>query len=239
MSLTDLTLFQLVVKQAKWKCKAYSQLIFALIVLHLFWILLTVTVGTTSNGFGFNNLTINVQIYSLDSFIMFACLWAFITALLTQTNSYINPDYSVVTNHLSASLANIIVIIIYSFLATIISFLSLYIVAAIKFIQNVEIIMESSQFTLMQFCVVFLIILLLAAIGYFIGSAFHLHKLFGVGIIILIFLIVRSIEGQLLTVFTFYFQEGDGLFLLKALITVIFLFIVSVVLINRKEVVRR
>ena len=238
MSLNELPLSKLVGKQAKWKCKAYSQFLFVLIILHVFWILLTVTLGTSSRSDGWNNVTINIQIYSLDTFIAYTSIWAFIMAIVTQTNSKRSQDYSIVTNHLSASLANIIMLIVYSFIATILSFFSLYIVVGIKFIQNVDMMIESLLFTPIQFFVAFLIILFMAAIGYFIGTGFYLNKLIGVGIIILIFLIVRSIEGQLGTVISFYFQEDFGMFLLKVLMTVVFLFILSVILINRKEVIR-
>lgn len=239
MSLNNSNFSKVVIKQAKWKWKTYSQALVSLVILQIIIAFLT-SGGSGMYGGGFNGFNIDIHLYSLDVFIIITCLWAFITALLTQTKAYQQVYFSMVTNRVTANLANIIVLVIYSIIATIITFMSLYIVVATSLLfSETELIRETFLFSPMQFAVALFMILLATASGYFIGAAFYLSKLFGVAIIVLGIFVLLSLEEQMLTVLTFFFEAGYPLFIVNASGVSALLFAFAVIFTSRKEVVRR
>ena len=240
MSLTHKTLSQTVLIQAKWKVKAYSQALIPLLILQILMGFFNYGGGNGMSTMGNGTFSVKIHFYSLDIFLMATCLWAFITAFLIQTRGYRQTDLSTVTTRATGSIANALVLIFYSFIATIIIFMSLYmLVAVIQLNKGINMIPEVALFNLTQFLVTFFIILLASSSGYFVSSLFNLSKVIGsVFVLAFGYFFINVLDEQLLTVMKYYFEAGYTLFILKALISVALLFALPVAFLNRKEVVR-
>nr|WP_106782243.1 hypothetical protein [Lysinibacillus timonensis] len=240
MSLNKMTFFQVVRKQVKWKCKAYSQSFITLIIIQVILSLLAFN-GSGMSGTGTNDLQLDITFYSLDTLVIISCICAFITALLLQSKDNIQDDYSIVSSRITSSFSNSIFIIIYSFIATITTFTSFYIsVLMVQLISNTVLIREGVLINPIQFMVVFFILLLAASSGFFLGAAFYRAKMLGIGIIILSIVVINNVfEEQLLTLLTFFFEQGYLLFILKGIVVAMVLMSLSILLHSRKEVSRR
>ena len=240
MSLTHKTFPRVVLIQVKWKVMAYSQALITLLILQIVMYFFNYSgSGMSTRGNGL--ISLQTHFYSLDVFVISTCLWSFITAYLIQTKGYQKTNLSVVTNRATGNIANALVLIFYSFIATIIVHMSLYIlVAFIQLFKGVTMYPDVSLFSFTHFLVAFFTILLAASSGYFLSSLFNLSVVIG-GVFVLFFgfFLLRILDEQLLTIMKFYFEAGYLLFTVKALITAALLFLLPVVFLNGKEVVRR
>lgn len=239
MSLNKVSFSQTVLKQVKWKVKAYCQTLITLIFIQIGLSILT-SGGSITVGGGFNEVNLDIHYYSLDLNVIFTSIWALVTAIVIQTKGYRQNDYSVISTHFTASIANIIVLFIYSFIATIISFMTLYIlVAAVQLLGNITIMKESTLIEFSHFGVVFFIFLFASALGYLIGSLFNLSKGLGILIVVFVLLLIESFDTQWETVLTFFFSTGYLSFMLKTLMVSILLFALAIFSLSRKEVNRQ
>ncbi|MFC7688022.1 hypothetical protein [Ureibacillus sp. GCM10028918] len=241
MSLSHKTISQVVLMQTKWKIKTYSHCLIHLLILQILMCFFNYGSGSGMSKRGNETFTVQTNFYSLDVFLMAACLWAFIIAFLLQTKGIRQVDLSIVTNRATGSIANALVLIIYSFLATIVIYMSLYIIVAfIQLFKGIYMYPDVSLFNFMYFFISFFMILLAASSGYFMSSLFNLSMTIG-GFFVLIlgYFIFRVLDEQLLTLLYFYLEAGYLSFTVKALISAILLFVLPVVFLNWKEVVRR
>lgn len=240
MSLNKVSFSQTVLKQVKWKMRAYSQSLITLILIQV-TVSILISGGDITMGGGFNEVDINIHYYRLDSYIILSCIWALVIAILIQTKGYHHDDYSVITTRYTANLANIIVLFVYSFIAAIISFMTLYIlITLIQLVGNIAVMKEYTLFEFTQFGMVFFIILLAASIGYLIGSIFNLSRGLGILIVVLVLMFNLLLDNQPDVVLTnFLLKTGYISFMLKALTVCILLFVSAIFILSRKEVNRR
>ena len=125
-SLTKVTLKTIVQKQVKWKAKLYLSALGSLITLQVLFGLLFFYSGSASSGYGRGNLNVQFSIYSLDLFLMLTAFWALITATLFTTKTFQVDDLSVISSRTSSTIANMIILILYSGIAVIIMLSTLY-----------------------------------------------------------------------------------------------------------------
>lgn len=239
MSLNSYSFSQVLWKQVKWKLSAHSQALNTLIIIQIIIAFLGFNASSMS-GTGFNGIHLSIHFYSLDVMVFIACIWAFITALLLQRMDYFQDDFAVVTTRFVSTISNSIVLVFYSFIATIITIVSLYIfVVSIQLFTQVELIADGLLINPIQMLVAFSILLLAASSGFFVGALFSFSKILGIVIIGLWIAFINSLEGQLATVLIFFFEAGNLLFIIKAIVLTIILMSLSTLLLSRKEVVRR
>lgn len=239
MSLSSLTTPQVIWKQVKWKCKAFSQSFITLIGI-LVVIQLLGWNGSGSSGGGSNQFSVYINYYSLDMIFIITCIWAFIQSLLIQGRIQHQDDYSFVTSRTVSNVSNSIVVTIYSFIATMIAIATLYISTLFyQLFSGIDLIRNELIFNPVEVIVIFLLILLVAASGFFMGSAFHLSKFLGIGVIVLLVVLLNLTPLGIASVIIFLFNGGDLLLMLKALVGSILLFGLSTLILNRIEVTRR
>lgn len=239
MSLNSFSFSQVLWKQVKWKLSAHSQALNTLIFIQVIIAFLGFNASSMS-GTGFNGIHLSIHFYSLDVMVFIACIWAFITALLLQRMDYLQDDFAFVTTRIISTISNSIVLVFYSFIATIITIVSLYIfVVSIQLFTQVELIADGLLINPIQMLVAFSILLLAASSGFFVGALFSFSKILGIVIIGLWIAFINSLEGQLATVLIFFFEAGSLLFIIKAIVLTIILMSLSTLLLSRKEVVRR
>ncbi|MFD2044183.1 hypothetical protein ACFSTA_09835 [Ornithinibacillus salinisoli] len=246
MSLTSVTLSNVVKKQYAFKMKSFMGVFTSLVVMQILAIIFSLN-GVASSGGSINGNVVHVQYYSADTVIAFTMLWAFINAIIITTKAYREDDFAFVTNRLSSNLSNIAFLVTASLIGAITAILSSFLLKVILYFvfQLESTINAGAYFDSIEFVAgvvtTFLFVLLFSSIGYVIGSIVQTNKLFLFIIPVLFFgmLVPVSRNGYNIMIysFNFYFQEASFVFtVLKVFITVIVLFAAAIALMNRKEV---
>lgn len=243
MSLTNASLVNIVMKQLRYKLKAYIGVFLALIlaqVLGIFIATLAASVGSISNGF----YSIEMESYSSNVVIGFTLIWAFMNAILISTKAYREDDFTFVANRLAYNLSNILFIITISTVGAVTAFLSNGIIQiVVYFTSDVEFFLTLGE-SIGPFHYVlgsvstFLYVLLFAITGYLIGMMVQVSKLFLLLIPICLFAIGYLEQGGGFSeVVRFYFLEQSfPLFVIKSLLTIFFCGSLAILLSNRLEV---
>lgn len=172
-SLTNISLKTIVKKQVKWKAQLYISALSSLVILQIIFGVLTSSTGSGSSGHGRGSISVQFSDYSLDIFLMVSVIWAFIVGLLFTTKAYRMDDLSVISSRTSSAIANIFVMIIYSFMAVIILVSSYYLqVLGISFMEKEFFFIESLFISPSILIVCFSSICLFGAIGLLFGTSF-------------------------------------------------------------------
>jgi len=172
-SLTNISLKTIVKKQVKWKAKLNISALSSLIILLILFGALTSSSGSGSYGSGSGNLDVHFSIYSLDIFLIISAIWAFIVALLFTTKAYRIDDLSVVSSRTSSAIANILVMIIYSFIAVILMISTYYLqVLGVLLVEKKSLVIDHLFISPSVFILCFSSICLFGAIGLLFGTSF-------------------------------------------------------------------
>ncbi|MFF2177941.1 hypothetical protein ACFVT8_15995 [Lysinibacillus sp. NPDC058147] len=239
-SLTNISLKTIVKKQVKWKAKLYISALSSLVIVQIIFAVLTYGSGNASSGHGRENLDVRFSIYSLDMFLIVTAIWAFIIAILFTTKAYRIDDLSVISSRTSSAIANILVMIIYSFIAVIIMISTYYLQVVIgnSLVEKKSFVIENLFISPSTLLLCFSSICLLGAIGLLLGTCFKgpgMVKIFVFTFILfcLIYMLLASINLSPL------------LMLSNLMISVIYLlvallcFILTIWIANKSEVSRK
>ncbi|SET00951.1 hypothetical protein SAMN05216389_104153 [Oceanobacillus limi] len=246
MSLTAVTLGNVVKKLYIFKMKSYMGLFTSLVILQLLALLFSLS-GVGSSGGSINGNYVSVTYYSADMVIAFTLLWSFISAIMITTKAYREDDFIFVTNRFISNLANIAFLITASLIGAITALLSSFLLKVViyYFVQVEPAINSSMVYSPMEFILgmvtTFGYIFLFSAVGYLIGSFVQFHKLFMflIPVLLIGFIVPVSRNGFNILIYAgeFYFQEPSFfLTIMKVVGTVGILFSASILLLNQREV---
>jgi len=192
-SLTNMSFKTIVKKQVKWKAKLYSSALSSLIILQVIFGALLFSSGSASSGHGRGNLNVQFSIYSLDMFLIISALWAFIIAILFTTKSYRIDDLSIISSRTSSAIANILVLILYSFIAVLIMLASYYIqIFGLSLMEKDSLIIDKLIITPSIFIVCISSICLFGAIGLLFGYCFQGPSIIKISSIVLLAIVIIS-----------------------------------------------
>jgi len=192
-SLTNMSFKTIVKKQVKWKAKLYSSALSSLIILQVIFGALLFSSGSASSGHGRGNLNVQFSIYSLDMFLIISALWAFIIAILFTTKSYRIDDLSIISSRTSSAIANILVLILYSFIALLIMLASYYIqIFGLSLMEKDSLIIDKLIITPSIFIVCISSICLFGAIGLLFGYCFQGPSIIKISSIVLLAIVIIS-----------------------------------------------
>lgn len=243
MSLTEISFVEVVRKQHAFKLKSYGGVFTSLVMIQ--FIALLFSFGA-SGGMGSSSGSISYEIsyYSGWIIISFTYLWAFITAILITTKAYRNDDFTFVSNRLTSNLSNIFFLLTASLIGGVTALLASNVIKLLVVLfYDLDYVIGASL-TIQDFFIgllsTTLYIFMFTAAGYLVGTLVQLHKLFVI-IIPAVFiggLFVDVGQFQLIShISEFYVTEASFLlFVIKSVITVVLLFLTSIVLSNRLEV---
>lgn len=244
MSLTKVSLIDVVKKQYLYKLKAYSQVFISLIFIQLLAVLFSMNgVGGMSSSNG-----VEIKYFSAAMVVTFTMLWGFITAIIITTKAYRNDDFVFVTNRVSSNLSNAVFLLTASIIGGITAMLSTYLIKVIIYYFNSDLTIKSTtvmiapnEFLLGTFSSI-LYVFLFCALGYLIGTLVQISKVFAVLLPAAFFggLIIdglRGREGVIANIFAFFITESSlTLFVVKIIFTAGLLFSGAFALSNRMEV---
>jgi hypothetical protein len=247
MSLTEVSIGEVVKKQYKYKLKSYLSIFTSLIMIQLLAMFFSSSgsgmFGTSTVGY-----SIHITYYSGNLVIGFSMLWAFISGILINTKAYRNDDFAFVTNRLVSNLSNIAFIITASIVAGISAMLSSTLLKVVKYFLVKDHYMVGNTETpyelLLGMVTASFYILVIFALGYFVGTLTQLHRIFAMLIPVLFIgtlFFGGRVTGLNRLVFTvvkdFIAAEPSViLFILKIVMISLLLFLGSIVISNRMEV---
>ncbi|WP_338753661.1 hypothetical protein [Bacillus sp. FJAT-52991] len=245
MSLTNVTLGNVVKKQYVFKLKSYIGALTALISVQLLAMFFSFNASSMSST-SREGLTVKITYYSADIVVIFTIVWAFIIASILPTKAYRNDDFTFVTNRVSSHISNILILFTLSMLGGItaisVSFLLRVIAYFFTDIQftNINYLFHAPHHLLIGVIAASLYMFLFSALGYFAGTLVQLSRafIFLLPILYLGPLLVGATSGRDMTaIYQFFFGESSILlFVIKVFITVALLFTCSIALSNRMEV---
>ncbi len=247
MSLTKVSLIDIVKKQYVYKLKAYSQVFISLIFIQILAVFFSLN-GVGSMGTSSGSIQIYVKYFSADFVVGFTMLWGFITAIVITTKAYRNDDFIFVTNRVSSNLSNTVFLLIASVIGGITAMLSTYLINVIVYYFISDFALKST--TLWDMPIEFLngifstilYVFLFCALGYLVGTLVQINKVFAVLLPAAFFggLIFDGLSGKtgvITKVFEFYFTEPSlALFIVKIIMSAGLLFIGAFALSNKREV---
>lgn len=244
MSLSRISLQQIVKKQVSYKLRAYIQVFLSLVFIQALGILFSFN-GVGMMGTSSNTFEIDVHFYSADIVVVFTMLWAFITAILITTQAYRNDDFALITNRLTSNLSNMLFLLTASLVGGLTALLSSHVIRILMyFMGHTEYFITPTGASewIIGFIATILYVLLCSAIGYFFGTLVQLHKIFAV-LLPIAFLGILILgagtmnETIIHKVFEFIFEESSlALFMVKIGVLVALLFSGSALMSNRMEV---
>jgi len=244
MSLSKVSLGEVVWKQFRYKWNSYTDAFKTLIIVQLIALFFSAS-GTGSSGGSAWTVSYNFRFYSIDIVWFFTMMWIFITAILLTSKSYRYEDFSFITNRLTSQLANYLFLIACVLIGTVTTLLASFPLHFIMLFINggesfapIPTLLPFEEFGL-SFIGISFYLLLAGAAGYFLGALAQISKLF---IIIIpaafIFAPLFTMNYAAYEFFNdFYFQESSILlFILKIVGTSFALLLLSHIILNKKEV---
>ncbi|MFD2706651.1 hypothetical protein [Salibacterium lacus] len=225
------------------KCRAFTEILSALLLLQLFAVLLSSTIfsAVTTSMFqeGFD---ITMDTYSSDYVIVFTMLWGFLCSLNITTKAYREDDFLFVTNRLTSHLSTILFLCAVSAAGGVTAALSGFLIRVLAFYIHDNVIMStvpSPGLFLMGTAAAAGYVLLSAAAGYLAGIIIQWHRAFklilpavGIGLMSL-----RGLENIAVQLRAFlYLESSFPLFSLKVLGILVLVFGAGLLLAKRLEV---
>jgi hypothetical protein len=244
MSLSRISIKDVIIKQYTYKLRAYIQVFMSLVIIQMLGILFSFN-GVGMMGTSSNTFEIDVHFYSADIVIVFTMLWAFITAILITTQAYRNDDFAFITNRLTSNISNMLFLLTISMVGGLTALLSSHVMRILMILMGqTEYLYTPTNASdwIIGFIATVLYVLLCSAVGYFIGTLVQLHKVFAVllpvaFIGILILGAGTMNETIIHNVFEFIFKEATlALFMVKIGVLAALLFSGSALMSNRMEV---
>ena len=242
MSSKKVSLLSISLKQYFYKLKAHSNLVQSLIIVQLIALFFASVGVTGSSSTSSGGLSVSVRNYSSSTMIVFALFWIWFVTLRVN-KAYPKIELPLVTNRLSENLSNVSFLITACVFGGITSSLISLMPRMITYFT-----VNRAQIDLYGFYLGFgdillgmfvgiLYMLLISAISYLIGVLSHFNSAFTIIIPAVILGVLRVYTNFALSVFKFYvFEASLAMFVLKIIITVVFLFGVSIFFSNKMEV---
>jgi hypothetical protein len=239
MSLAEVKFSELVKKQFHYKLNSYIGVFTSLVITQIIAILFSLggTSGSVSSG---DTYSLEMHIYSGNLILVFTLIWAIATSITMTTRAYRYEDFTFVTNRLSSNVANFGILITISLIGGITTIMSSLLLKLMIIFINNDTLISGGLTTGKEFflgCIVSaLYILLLSAVGYFIGMLGQLSKYLYI-VVPLVIVGFLSQESQLIELVSFFTMETSlSFFLIKVLAIVAALYLGAAVASNRLEV---
>lgn len=173
-------LSNIVKKQYYFKFKSnldvFNSLVFSQLIAVVFSSGSTAGSGGTRGEFWYS-----IDFYSGDIIIVFSFLWIFIAAITVTTKQNRYDDFSFVASRVSSSLSNMFFLLTLSAIGSIFAAMAGFLPRALTFLFSEEVYYDTSL-TLYSFLISmaasFFYMMLISAVGYFIGACVQISKFF-------------------------------------------------------------
>lgn len=248
MFLTEISLVEITKKQYFYKLKAYLNIFYSLMAAQILALLFSFS-GVGGMGSNVNNVSFFLHKYSTDIIIIFSIIWIFMISMTYTMNSYRNNDFTFISNRMSSNLSNICFLSTVGIITGLSTSLFSFLLRVIIFLQHGSGSLINENFfinpldIIVSFLAATFYMLIFIALGYFFGIIFKMNRLFvilvpAIFIASVYFENARGIQIKVLSRFVNIFSHESSLliFILKAIIFSVVLFILGIWISNRTEV---
>lgn len=250
MSLSKVSLGNIVKKLYQFKLRSYIGFFSSLIILQLVAVIFSLS-GVGQGIRGGSYLELSMDYFTADYVIVFTMIWVFIISIQIMSKENREDDYTFVTNRLASNLSNIAFLLTASVISGILAILSGFLLKVIiRFIFNYNHILgmglpSDLPIFIKGLLAVILYIFIISALGYLVGTLVQLNKVFIVLLPVFLFglIFISSRAGGagqwniFSWIFLFYFQESIFLlFFIKMIITSGIILLCAILLSKRLEV---
>lgn len=182
MSLKRISLQEVAKKQYLFKLKSYFGVFGTLMLLQVIAMVFALN-GSSMYGTGSDQISMTIRYFSADMMIAFTLLWGFITSVLITTRGYRYDDFTFIANRLSSHLANIAFLVTISVFGGMTSMLSgfalksiLYYFRGFESLKTISL-LDAPFEVFVGIGAAILYVLLVCAVGYFVGMLAQFHKI--------------------------------------------------------------
>jgi len=248
MSLNNITLSSIVKKQFRFKQKANSGVYSSLVIAQVIAIILAIT-GPAMGASSIHTIEIISQDFNIINIIAFTTIWAFIISIRMTIKPNWERDIPFVGNGISNDISNALFLMLASAVAGILTVLAAFAVRVLAYYVAGESFLMTSRFILtgedIATGVVTMIfhLILISAIGYFLGTVTRLHRLLpillpilGIGLFIAV---VQMNYDIIIQMYEFYYNEMNPWFFVLKIVGTAFLLFSASMLISRRTEVRK
>lgn len=248
MFLVETNMITVIKKQCRYKFKAYSGLLFSLMLVQLIALFFSFN-GVINMSSSSGGVHINTKTFSSDIVIAFTFLWMFIIAFLFTAEKYSNNDFTFISNRLSSNISNMVFLFTACFLGSITSVLNGSLFRVIHYYhKSGSIISDSNFFIPFDIMVTTILVTIMygfviMSAGYFFGVLIKINKLVIILLPALVFgLAILETRGvtniYILRSLVFFFvnESSLGIFFIKTMVASIILSLLSIQLSNKLEV---
>lgn len=226
-------------EQVKWKSKAYSATFSSVLIVHILFGLMMLGNGSGSrySGSGAININYEEHFYSLDAMYYISLITMFMIGWLIASKAISRDNFSILTNNQTeviSSLSFLVVLCIFTFLSAL---STLSITVFIHLIRSDGMLLIPSTWMSFQSVLIFLTSTILAGtVGYCARSLFDFSKAIFVLVIVVLISVVRAIS--VVELWPLLFGEGWLEIGGRSVLYIIILWIGTILLRQRKEVIR-
>ncbi len=244
MSIAKADFWSIVMKQLRYKLKAYRGIYTSMIIVQVVALLLSLgstggAVGSSSMGYSFE-----VNGYSGNLILVFTMIWSFMTAIVITTKAYRYSDFLMVSNRLTSQVSSLLCLLIISTIGALTAIGADYLLRDLLILfRDATFIFEGAAPTIQGILGTCMYLILFALSGYTCGMLVQMNKLF-------LFIIPAIVIGVPMTtsfmlgvpfltedLFLFFLDETSfSLFVGKFLLVILPLFAVNLITGNRLEV---
>ncbi|WP_421383118.1 hypothetical protein ACOJQI_02215 [Bacillus salacetis] len=247
MYLAEVSMWDVVKKQFRFKLKSYRGVFSSLMVLQIIGLLFSMN-GEGMSGGGTEYFGYEVKFFTGSLILAFVMVWAFISSILFTTKAYRYDDFSFVSNRAASHFSNILFMMYSSVLAAVTVYLSSYVLKLIVQLSGSGAYILSAPMTFGGFLSgmggMILYIFLLAALGYVCGMLVQYSKIF-LGVLPAVVFGAVFLEGfyshneptLIPMIFSFFGRETSFfLFAVKVIVVSAIAFGTAILISNRMEV---
>lgn len=225
-------LFTMIKKQTLYKIHAHFSMFSTMVILQLIGVIFAF--GGENFGAGTENMMLHVKVSSGSIVIGFTLFWIFIMAILLTTKQNKSIVHTFITDKKINHLSNMLFLLFLSIVGGISSYLSGFFVKTVTFLwystENI-LVLEKITFVevILGIIVTTLYMILLGAIGYFLGEIFSLHRM-SIIIVPVIFIGFQIFfhETAIGPMFDFFTKESNfGIFTIKVVFVASVLFLIA------------
>jgi hypothetical protein len=223
-------------KQIKWKLSTYRHKMLTLVAIQLFFVLLG---GMGTNSSGISNGVYNIELtnYDLTLYVVIGAITTFIFGTMVGSKSELLANTVIPTTRTTSNFSNSIVLLVVSFLNTVLCFCNLYISAAALTIISTDswYLDISNLFSLNHFVAVIFFFWMISGIGYLFVSIGGIKWWLSTALLLLIVLVFNPLS-MMPTIFEWMVQGGAIWFSLKCLCITLITYLITFVCTKQLEV---
>ena len=238
-SIVKASLTRNIYEQVRWKCKAYSATFSSVLIVHILFGLLMLGNGSGSmyRGSGSINLNYEEHFYSLDAMYYISLITMLMIGWLIASKAMSRDNFSILTNNQTeviSSLSFLVVLCIFTFISAL---STLSITVFIQLLRSDNILILPSTWISFRSILIFLTSTILAGtVGYCARSLFDFSKVVFALVIVMLVFIIRAITP--VEIWPLLFGKGWIEISGRSILYIIILWICTILLRQRKEVIR-